>query len=93
MPKTETLHIRVTPDLKESVETTLRPLGLSTGEAVTIFLHQVLLHRGLPFPVQTPHYNARTLAAMEEARDIAEGRIPAKSYRSAEEFVEDILHA
>ena len=45
MPKTETLHIRVTPDLKEDVETTLRPLGLSTGEAVTIFLHQVLLHR------------------------------------------------
>ncbi len=92
MTKTETLHIRVTPELKANVESALRPLGLSTGEAVTIFLHQILLHNGLPFLVQTPSYNKETIAAMEEARAIAEGRTPAKSYRSAEEMIEDILH-
>jgi len=51
MAKTETLHIRLEPELKSAVEETFRTLGLSAAEAINIFFHQVLLHDGLPFAV------------------------------------------
>lgn len=46
MAKSETLHIRVEPGIKSEVEATLKSLGLSTAEAVNIFLHQVVLNGG-----------------------------------------------
>jgi len=44
-------------------------LGISTTEAIRLFLKQVQLHKGLPFPVLIP--NAQTIAAMKEANDPA----------------------
>ena len=41
---------------------------------------------GLPFDVTLPQYNEETLAAMQEARDIASGKIYAKSYGSLAEL-------
>lgn len=90
MAKTETLHIRVEADVKASVESILKTLGLSTTEAINIFLHQVILADGLPFEVKNPQYNAETIAAMQEARDIAAGKIPSKSYNSVAELMEDL---
>ena len=40
-------------------------------------LHQVILAGGLPFEVKNPQYNAETIAAIQEARDIIAGKIPA----------------
>ena len=37
-----------------------------------------------------PPFNAVTLAAMQEARDIASGKIPGKWYNSIEEAREDL---
>jgi DNA-damage-inducible protein J len=90
MAKTETLHIRVEADVKAGVESTLKTLGLSTTEAINIFLHQVILAGGLPFEVKNPQYNAETIAAIQEARDIAVGKIPSKSYNSVAELMEDL---
>ena len=36
-----------------------------------------------------PRYNAETLAAFEEAKDILSGKIPAKRYHSAKEFADE----
>ncbi|MHB8076817.1 type II toxin-antitoxin system RelB/DinJ family antitoxin [Desulfosporosinus fructosivorans] len=90
MAKTETLHIRVEAAIKAGVEATLKNLGLSTTEAVNIFLHQVLLVGGLPFEVKNPQYNSETIAAMQEARDIIAGKVPAKSYSTVAELMEDL---
>lgn len=90
MAKSETLHIRVDPAVKADVEATLSTLGLSTTEAVNIFLHQIVLVGGLPFEVKHPQYNHETIAAMREARDIAAGKVPAKSYNSLAELMEDL---
>ena len=88
MAKTETLHIRVEAAVKAGVEATLKTLGLSTTEAINIFLHQVILAGGLPFEVKNPQYNAETLAAIKEARDIISGKVPSKSYGSINELME-----
>ena len=71
MAKTETLHVRIDPNLKLSAEITLKQLGLSTADAINIFLRQVILTGGLPFPVKLLKPNAETIAAMEEARKIS----------------------
>ena len=40
--------------------------------------------------VSLPRYNAETLAAMQEARDIASGKIKSKSYASVMEMVAEL---
>ena len=66
MSKTQTIRARVKPELKRDAEAVLRKLGLTSSEAITLFLTQVKLNKGLPFPVRVP--NAETRRALEEAR-------------------------
>jgi len=61
------MHTRIDPKLKRSAERVFSGLGLSTAEAIRLFLKQVELHRGLPFPVAIP--NPETVEAMKEAND------------------------
>ncbi|MGE0109494.1 MAG: type II toxin-antitoxin system RelB/DinJ family antitoxin [Bdellovibrionales bacterium] len=67
MHKTEVVHTRVTPDLKHSVETVLKQVGLSTTDAVSLFFHQIVLNNGLPFEVRIP--NKETRVAMTDAME------------------------
>lgn len=69
MSKTAYLNARVEPELKADAESIFRNLGLTTSDAVTIFLRQVVLHRGFPFPVREP--NEETIEALgEDAADL-----------------------
>jgi len=70
--KTSTIHLRVEPDTKADVEKLLGRLGMSTTDAINIFLNQIILTGGLPFPVMIPRPNKETLAALKEAEDIKE---------------------
>ena len=65
--KTEMIHARIDPKLKKSTEAIFSKIGLSTTEAIRLFLTQVELHRGMPFPVSTP--NQETVKAMREANE------------------------
>ena len=64
MPKSGYITARVEPALKKSAQTVLRRVGLTTTEAITLFLHQVVLQRGLPFEARAP--NRKTREAIEE---------------------------
>jgi DNA-damage-inducible protein J len=64
MSKTDFISARIEPSLKASAEGVLSKLGLSTSEAITLFLNQVVLRQGLPFAVKLP--NAQTNKAIEE---------------------------
>jgi DNA-damage-inducible protein J len=66
MSKTETIRARVKPALKRDAEAVLRKLGLTSSEAITLFLTQVKLNKGLPFAVSVP--NAETRRAIREAQ-------------------------
>ena len=78
--KTRMIHARIDPKLKESAERVFSKIGVSTTEAIRLFLKQVELHRGLPFPIAIP--NAQTVAAMLQAND--PGAL--KRYRSFREL-------
>jgi DNA-damage-inducible protein J len=80
LAKTEMIHARIDPKLKKSAEHIFSEIGISTTEAIRLFLKQVELHKGLPFPVSVP--NAETIAAMTEANNPAK----LKRYRSFREL-------
>jgi len=82
--KTLMIHARVDPKLKRSAESIFSEIGISTTEAIRLFLKQVELHKGLPFPVSIP--NEQTIAAMAEASNPA----TLKRYRSFRELREQI---
>ena len=65
--KTQMIHARIEPKLKRSTERIFSEIGMTTTEAIRLFLKQVELHRGLPFSVSIP--NAETIAAMKEANN------------------------
>jgi len=75
---------RAPPRLKKSAERVFREIGIATTEAIRLFLKQVELHRGLPFPVSIP--NEETVAAMTETNNPAALR----RYRSFRELRERI---
>jgi len=82
MAKTAMITTRVEPDLKTDAEKVLKALGISTTEAINLFLSQVRLRKGLPFDVKIP--NKTTLKAMKDAE---EGR-NLSSYDSVDDFFE-----
>jgi len=78
------IHARIEPALQESAARVFSKIGISTTEAIRLFLKQVDLHKGLPFPIAIP--NAETIAAMREANDPA----ALKRYRSFRELREKL---
>ena len=66
MGKTETIRARVEPALKREAEAVIKKIGLTSSEAITLFLTQVKLTKGLPFAVRIP--NKQTKRAINEAR-------------------------
>lgn len=54
MNKTAAITTRVDPELKASAEQVLSRLGMTTAQAITMFLKQVELNQGLPFTPRLP---------------------------------------
>ena len=64
--------------------------GITISDAINIFFTQIHPIGGLPFSMRHPQYNKATLAAMQEANDIASGKIAAKNYTSAKELFAEL---
>lgn len=87
MAKTDTLNIRIEPELKKEVEITLNDLGMNIAEAVTIFLKQVVMTDSIPFIIRKPKLNAETIKAMEDAK---KGKKLSKGYTDLDEMWGDL---
>ena len=87
MAKTDTLHIRIEPIIKEKAEKTLNDLGLSITEAINVFLNQVILNDGIPFEIKKPHYNKETIQAIEDTKN---GKNLSKTFENVNEMFEEL---
>ncbi len=87
MAKTDILNIRIEPELKKEVETTLNDLGMNIADAVTIFLKQVVLTDSIPFIIKKPRLNKETIQAIEEAEN---GVNLSKGYTDLDEMWKDL---
>jgi len=81
--KTEVIHARIEPFLKQNAEKIFRKLGVSAAEAISMFYSQVVLKKGLPFSVNIP--NAETRKAIAEVK-AGKG----KKYNTVEELFADL---
>ncbi|MCL2322158.1 MAG: type II toxin-antitoxin system RelB/DinJ family antitoxin [Oscillospiraceae bacterium] len=85
--KTSNVYTRVEPEIKEQADQIFSKLGIPMANAINLFLHQVVLRKGIPFDVSLPQTQNMPLdysklteeefnAAMEEGfKCIEAGRV------------------
>ena len=92
--KTITIQTRIDTNLKKNAENILSSIGLDITSAIRLFLTQCVVQRRLPFQAVAPEEpNEETIAAMQEAEDIASGKIKSKGYDDVDKMIDDILYA
>lgn len=64
MSKTEYVRARIQPEIKDQAGAILSELGLSMSEAISLYMNQIVKHRGIPFPVKLP--NDELLASFQQ---------------------------
>jgi DNA-damage-inducible protein J len=84
MPKTATTRARIEPAVKEEAERILSDCGLSPSQGISLFYRQVILHRGLPFPVQS--FNAQTRRVLKNSEE----GVSVREFDTAEALFEDL---
>ncbi len=87
MAKTDTLHIRIEPIVKQRAEETLNDLGLSITEAINVFLNQVILNDGIPFEIRKPKFNKETIQALEDTKN---GKNLSKTFDNVDEMFKEL---
>ena len=71
MAKTATIQTRVDPKIKKSAQNILNTLNISMSEAISMYLSQITLHKGIPFEVKIPNrITAQTLKKSEEGKEL-----------------------
>lgn len=94
MSKTSNVFARVEPELKEQAEAVLNQIGLPMSNAITLFLRQVVLQRGMPFPVALPQkprsLEDMSMAELDAKLEAGRADIEAGRYRPAEEVFDKL---
>ena len=62
MAKTETVHTRVTYDIKKQADDIFSKLGLTTSQAIMLFLTATVNKNGMPFELTLPSEEDQDLA-------------------------------
>jgi DNA-damage-inducible protein J len=80
---TEPTSLRLDADAKKAAYAVFEKVGLKPAQAINLFLRQVALKNGLPFPISIP--NADTVAAMEELEQGC-----GKKFEKTDDFYRDL---
>ncbi len=71
MAKTATIQTRVDPKIKKSAQNILNTLNISMSEAISMYLSQITLHKGIPFEIKIPNrITAQTLKKSEDGKEL-----------------------
>ena len=68
MARTSNVFARVEPEIKEQAEQILDQLGIPMSNAVSMFLRQIVLQRGIPFEMKLPAKKPIALGALSDAQ-------------------------
>ena len=72
MARTANVFARVEPEIKEQAELVLDQLGIPMSNAVSMFLRQVVLQRGIPFEMKLPKAEPLAFAALTKEQFYSE---------------------
>ena len=67
MAKTATIQSRVDPEIKRNAQKILSTLNISMSEAISIYLTQITLNKGIPFEIKIP--NKLTVRILKESEN------------------------
>jgi DNA-damage-inducible protein J len=71
MAKSAVIQTRIDPVIKNKAQTIFNQLNISMSEAISIFLTQVTLKRGIPFEITLPNdMTANTLIKSENGKNL-----------------------
>ena len=71
MAKSATIQTRIDPIIKKNAQKILSTLNISMSEAISIYLTQVALHKGIPFEIKIPNkLTQKTLKKSEEGKEL-----------------------
>ena len=82
--RTATINTRVDPKTKSQAQHILDDLHITMSEAISMYLRQIIFHRGIPFELKIP--NKETLQALKE---VERGK-GLKSFDSVDDLFEDL---
>ncbi len=85
MARTSNIYVRVEPEIKEQAENVLEQLGIPMSNAISVFLRQIVLQKGIPFEMKLPERKPLDMSVLSEEEfnteiekglaDIREGRV------------------
>ena len=71
MPKTAIIQTRIDPKVKTKAQKILNKLNISMSEAISLFLTQVSLNKGIPFEIKIPNkLTEETLSKSERGKEL-----------------------
>lgn len=83
------VSFKVDKDLKLKADILFENLGLTTSDALILFLRECMLNQSIPFDINSDP-SEKLLDAINEVENIESGKIKAKKYKCFEEALEDI---
>jgi len=86
MAKSATISLRIDDGLKRESEDILRQLGLSTSEAIKMFLSAVRNRKGIPFNVQLPAADVALVSKTSPRQSVLSLRGQYRKLTSSDEF-------
>ena len=91
MIRSASVHVRLDETLRNDATAVVERLGMNLSSAITLFLNQVVLSRGIPFALNIPQeFNQETVMALKEGEAIAKGKVKAKRYKTVDALFDDI---
>lgn len=82
---TTTIQLKIDSDLKKSVDAIIRQFGITTNDAIKMFLTTVKRTKSIPLDLSLPQSSTLD-ESVNEAYDIMDEKIQADRYSSFEEM-------
>jgi DNA-damage-inducible protein J len=82
--------LSIDADVKAKVQALYAELGLDMSTAVNLFFRQCVYENGIPFQIRREAPNADTLAAMQEAAEMAKDPAAYKRYSSFSDLLREV---
>jgi DNA-damage-inducible protein J len=91
MAKKASLNIQLDPETKANAERLFAQFGITTADAINIFLNKALMEGGIPFDVRQPQFNEETMEAIDEVRRMKENPSAYRGYTDVDQMMEELL--
>lgn len=73
MARTATIQARIDPKIKSKAKRILNALNISMSDAISMYLTQITLHKGIPFEIKIPNEVTRdTLRKSDKGKELNE---------------------